>query len=633
MERTIPALFEESVARFSGNSFLWEKKSESYEPLSYTLTRDRVYSFAAGLLKWGVQKGDRIALISEGRNDWIIGELGILYAGAVNVPLSVKLEAPDLKFRLAHSSARIILVSGLQYEKVMQVVRELPGIELVINMDENTIGDKQETGFDEIVKAGHEYLIGNREKFADTWKCIKENDYANICYTSGTTAEPKGIILTHLNYYANVNQAISLMIIPEWYRTLLILPLDHAFAHTAGIYCFMKMGAGIGTVKSGKTPAETVRNIPVNMKEFGPSILLSVPALAKNFRKNIEKGIKGKGVMIGKLFNHALKISYIYNADGWNKAKGYRKLYKPLIWIYDKLIFKKIRENFGGQLSFFIGGGALLDIELQRFFYSLGIPMYQGYGLTEAAPVISSNAPQKHKLGSSGCVASGIELIICDEKCNKLPPGVKGEIVIRGENVMAGYWGNQAATSETIKGGWLYTGDLGFLDHDGFLYIMGRFKSLLIGNDGEKYSPEGIEEALTEHSPFISQVMLHNNQEPYTVALLVPDTDAIKRWLSHNNMTVASEEGQKAAINLIREGIDQFRTGGKFSGMFPERWLPAAVGLLGQGFTEQNHFLNSTLKMVRGNITEHYSNLTDYLYTSEAKNIFNRRNMEVISCF
>ena len=187
-----------------------------------------------------------------------------------------------------------------------------------------------------------------------------------------------------------------------------------------------------------------------------------------------------------------------------------------------KLIFSKVRENFGGKLEFFIGGGALLDIELQRFFYAIGIPMFQGYGLTEAAPVISSNVPQKHKLGSSGTIVPNLLLKICNEKGEELPAGEKGEIVIKGENVMMGYWKNERATSDAIKEGWLFTGDLGYLDKDGFLFVLGRNKSLLIGSDGEKYSPEAIEEAITEHSKFIDQIMLYNNQSPYTIALLVP---------------------------------------------------------------------------------------------------------------
>jgi long-chain acyl-CoA synthetase len=195
---------------------------------------------------------------------------------------------------------------------------------------------------------------------------------------------------------------------------------------------------------------------------------MSVPTIAKSFRKNIEKGIHDKGKLAEMLFNLGLKIAYAYNRTGWDKGKGIRILLKPLTMLFDTILFSKVRQAFGGRLEFFIGGGALLDIDLQRFFYAIGIPMYQGYGLTEAAPTISANNTIKHKMGSSGPVARYMEIKICDDDGNEVPLGEKGEIVIRGDNVMAGYWKNPEATAETIRNGWLYTGDLGYMDDDSF---------------------------------------------------------------------------------------------------------------------------------------------------------------------
>ncbi len=393
----------------------------------------------------------------------------------------------------------------------------------------------------------------------------------------------------------------------------------------------MKNGASMASVQTGKSALDTLKNIPVNIKETRPTFLLSVPALAKNFRKNIEKGIREKGPKVQKLFERALALAYDYNGKGFDRGKGFKKLKQPLYALYDKILFSKIRENFGGRLEFFIGGGALLDIELQRFFYAIGVPMYQGYGLTEAAPVISANVPKKHKLGSSGFPVKDMELKICDEKGGSLPVGVKGEIVVKGENVMAGYWKNEEASKEVLREGWLFTGDLGYLDEDGFLYVLGRNKSLLIGSDGEKYSPEGIEEAITDHSPYIEQVMLYNNQSPYTVALLVPNKEALLRFLKEENLSPENKEGQEAALKLIQSEIEKYYEGGEFAGMFPPRWLPSSLAVLGEGFTEQNHFLNSTLKMVRGKIVEFYKNRIDFLFTPEAKDICNMHNKTIIS--
>ena len=200
----------------------------------------------------------------------------------------------------------------------------------------------------------------------------------------------------------------------------------------------------------------------------------------------------------------------------------------------------------GGNMDFFIGGAALLDIELQRFFYAIGIPMYQGYGLTEASPMISINSPERHKMGASGNIPENLEVKICNDEGAELPLGEKGEIVIRGENVMKGYWKNEEATASTIRDGWLYTGDMGYLDADGFLYVLGRYKSLLIADDGEKYSPEGIEEAFTDQSEYVEQCLLHNNQNPYTVALVHPNADALKRFLKSKGLAPDSKEGIEA---------------------------------------------------------------------------------------
>jgi long-chain acyl-CoA synthetase len=323
-------------------------------------------------------------------------------------------------------------------------------------------------------------------------------------------------------------------------------------------------------------------------------------------------------------------MAYSYNKEGWNKGQGLQKLKKPLLNLYDKILFSKIREVFGGELDYFIGGGALLEIELQRFYYAIGIPMYQGYGLTEASPVISSNSKNRHKLGSSGALVNNMDLKILDEDGNDLPFGQKGEIVIRGGNKMLGYWKNEKATQEAIREGWLYTGDMGYLTEDGFLYVLGRFKSLLIADDGEKFSPEGIEEAITEQSKYIDQCMLYNNQKPYTVSLVVPNQHALKLYLEEKGLTADSEDGKKAILLLIENEINEYRSNGKFGQMFPQRWLPVATGVLDESWTEENGLMNSTLKIVRGKIMDKYQDLIDYLYTIEAKDITNERNIEEV---
>jgi long-chain acyl-CoA synthetase len=630
--KTIPELFEGSVAKFHDNALVWEKMDGKYQKITFAEIRERVYNLAAALMKMGIQKGDRVALLSEGRSEWLISELAILYIGAVNVPLSVKINEPsELSFRIKHSECKLVIASNQQLDKVRAIRKDIPKVAAVIVIGEAGLHDeKMELAYAKVFDGGKDALDDLRPELEKRWKSVTPHDLANISYTSGTTADPKGIMLTHRNYTANVEQANTLMDVTEDFVTLLILPWDHSFAHTVGLYTLIKQGASLAVVELGKTPMETLRNIPQNIKESKPTFILSVPALSKNFRKNIEAGIKAKGPVANGLFQHALKIAYKYNGLGFDKGMGNRRFLKPLVRFYDKILFSKIRENFGGNLEFFIGGGALLDIELQRFFYAIGIPVYQGYGLSEAAPVISSNAPLHHKLGSSGFLVRNIELKICDDKGESLPVGEKGEIIIQGENVMKGYWKNDAATAESLRDGWLHTGDLGYLDSDGYLYVLGRFKSLLIGNDGEKYSPEGIEEAMIEQSRFIDQCMLYNNQNAYTAGLVYPSVSALKVAVKEKGLDYKTEEGRKEALKLILSDIDEYLPGGKYENMFPGRWLPAAVGVMDEPLTEENRMLNSTMKMVRKKVVEQFQDLIDYLVTPQGKNIVNDKNLEAI---
>ncbi len=698
MKPTIIDLLNRSVEKYAHNPFLWEKVGSEYKSLSYQEVQHKAQVVAAGLIQLGVMPGDKIALLSEGRNSWIISELGLLHTGAVNVPLSIKLEeSNDLSFRIIHSESKYVLVSGGQLAKIRKIADQLTQVQQIIVLDDQPVYLAKEVSFAALIKEGEQLLKQEPELINIRTKLLEPDHVATISYTSGTTADPKGVMLTHRNYTANVEQALTLMDIPPTYRTLIILPLDHCFAHVAGFYSVMACGASAGTVQLGKTGMETLKNIPINIRELKPNFLLSVPALAKNFKKGIEQNIKTKGPAIEKLFNFALKTAYAYNKEGFNKSVGLRFWTKPMLSLFDKILFSKIREGFGGNIDFLIGGGALLDIDLQRFFYAIGMPMFQGYGLSEATPIISSNGLVHHKLGSSGILVKPLELKIVDFDDHVLPVGEKGQIVVKGENVMAGYYKNPDSTAEVLKDGWLYTGDMGYMDADGFLYVVGRFKSLLIGSDGEKYSPEGIEESLVENSPFIDQVILYNNQNAFTSGLIVPNKESLKSALKHKfehqhehhhkavHATVSThgnhktepeagseqirvndesgnvnkqnlqgdkintplagreyikpstadwsnEDFRKEALKLLQKELDQYKRGGKHEGAFPERWLPAVVAILPEAFTEQNGLVNSTMKVIRGKVTEKYADRIEAIYNDTAcKDIVNKYNLDALA--
>ena len=634
---TIIDFVEQYTHQFADHTYLREKVDGVWKEITQEQTRTEAYRIGAGLMALGLQKGEKIALLSESRAMWILAELGALYAGAVDVPLSVNLgEGRDLLFRIHHSESKWILVSANQLPKIRAIIGECPDVTKIIVFDDTAFHvdalREGEIRMSEVQQMGDAFLKEHRAEFEARFRSVGPDDYANISYTSGTTADPKGILLTHRNYTANVAQGHSVISIGENEVMLIILPLDHCFAHVAGMYTMMYYGGSIAFVPIGRNALATLKNVPTAIKETRPHVMLSVPALARNFKKNIETSVKAKGPKVEKLFNFAVKNAIAYNKEYYNRG-GLKDCWrKPLMWLFDKLIFKSVREGFGGRMKFFVGGGALLDIELQRFFCAVGMPMFQGYGLTEATPIICANSSGHAIFGSSGRIVKPMDCKICDEQGNEVPIGTKGEIVIRGENVMAGYWKNPKATADTVVDGWLHTGDMGYIcpwDTD-FLYVVGRFKSLLISSDGEKYSPEGFEDSLPEVSKYVSQVVLHNNQDPYTMVLIVPEKEALADFVKKQGMDPASREGKVAMLQKIQAEIDSYRKGGAHYGLFPERWLPNAVVVCDEPFTIANRMMNSTMKIVRGKVEEHYAERIAYAYTPEGKQLLNEKNLNSI---
>jgi len=629
--KSLVQFFEENVQKYSSNPYMWEKRDGAFQSTTYSEMKELVYQFAAGMMTLGIEKGDRLALLAEGRTLWVVAEMGMFHLGAIDVPLSIQLNEPaDLTFRIKHSGSRMVVTSASQSKKIHAIKKDLPDLEKIILMDPKESYGTDEVYMGDVMEEGKKLLEKDFDSFKKVYESVSGDDIANICYTSGTTADPKGIMLSQRNYTANTEQATSIITVPQDYIMFLFLPWDHSFAHTSGLFTIMRMGASMAALELGKSSFESRKNISKNIQEIKPHVMFSVPTIAKNFRNNIESGVRAKGKITLSLFNAGMKIAYRYNGIGWDRGKGGKAVLKPLYALFDSLVFSKVRKAMGGNMVFFIGGGALLDIELQRFFYAIGIPMYQGYGLTEASPMISINSPDKHKMGASGAIPENLQVKICNDEGDELPLGEKGEIVIRGENVMKGYWKNEQATAETIRDGWLYTGDMGYMDLDGFLYVLGRYKSLLIADDGEKYSPEGIEESFSDLSEYVDQCMLYNNQNPYTVALVYPNPDALKRHLKKQGLAPDSEEGINACLTLVDNEVREYRSKGKYGDIFPQRWIPANLGILSEGFTVENKLMNPTMKMIRPKVEEHYSELIEFLYTPVSKTVINPSNEEAM---
>ena len=603
---TIIDFVNEYVDKYQNETYLREKVDGVWTETSFIKTRDEARLIAAGFMSLGLNKGDKVSLLAEARPMWVITEFGVLFAGGVDVPLSYKLESDyDLTFRINHSDSRFIVASEMEIEKVRRVIAQCPAIEKVIVMDDIPL-QEGEIYLKDVREAGVKFIEEHPGELEARMASVGPDDYANISYTSGTTADPKGILLTHRNYTANVAQGASVISIDRGDIMLIILPMDHCFAHVAGLYTMMSYGGSIATVP-GKTPQAQLRNIIPTMKEIKPQVMLTVPAISRSFKKAIENGVKAKGKTTEKLYNMALKNARAYYKDYYNQG-GAQFWRKPFVKLFDKIIFSKIRETFGGKMKFCVGGGALLDIELQRYFCAIGMPTFQGYGLSEATPIICSNAPGFARFGSSGRIVSPMECTIRDDENRILPNGQTGEIVIKGENVMAGYWKNPEATAETIVDGC-------------YLYVTGRFKSLLISSDGEKYSPEGYEDNLAVVSKYIDNVILHNNQSPYTIVLVVPNKEALR---------AAAPGDKEAQLRLIQADVDSYRKGGIRAGRFPEKWLPTAIVVCEEPFTEKNGLVNSTGKVVRGKVEKHFEKRIEYAYTPEGKQLINPQNMAAL---
>ena len=618
---TIIDFVNEYVDKYQNDTYLREKVDGVWTETSFIKTRDEARLIAAGFMSLGLNKGDKVSLLAEARPMWVITEFGILFAGGVDVPLSYKLESDyDLTFRINHSDSRFIVASEMEIEKVRRVIAQCPAIEKVIGMDDIPL-QEGEIYLKDVREAGVKFIEEHPGELEARMASVGPDDYANISYTSGTTADPKGILLTHRNYTANVAQGASVISIDRGDIMLIILPMDHCFAHVAGLYTMMSYGGSIATVP-GKTPQAQLRNIIPTMKEIKPQVMLTVPAISRSFKKAIENGVKAKGKTTEKLYNMALKNARAYYKDYYNQG-GAQFWRKPFVKLFDKIIFSKIRETFGGKMKFCVGGGALLDIELQRYFCAIGMPTFQGYGLSEATPIICSNAPGFARFGSSGRIVSPMECTIRDDENRILPNGQTGEIVIKGENVMAGYWKNPEATAETIVDGWLHTGDRGYIckEDPRYLYVTGRFKSLLISSDGEKYSPEGYEDNLAVVSKYIDNAILHNNQSPYTIVLVVPNKEALR---------AAAPGDKEAQLRLIQADVDSYRKGGIRAGRFPEKWLPTAIVVCEEPFTEKNGLVNSTGKVVRGKVEKHFEKRIEYAYTPEGKQLINPQNMAAL---
>jgi len=642
MKRTVLRMMDDAARQFNADPYVLKKVSSGWASTSFSASRELSREFAAWLLATGYEKGERLAILAEGSPEWVMAEGGILCAACVSVPLSIKLLAEEIPFRLDHSEAKAIFTTKNQLEKVLGSFALLANKRiLLVYLDEDPAYARETAakfgvtadrvvGFDEAIAAGRAALAAQGSNLAYRLDALsaasEEDDPVTICYTSGTTGNPKGIVLTNLNYWTNCHDGVELFKMPRGLKTLVILPVDHSFMHTVGLYVAFLIGMSLYFVDSRGGGIATLRNIPINLKQSNPSLLMTVPALSGNFMKRIIAGVEEKGGLIEKLFKAGISAGIAYNGDGWNKpAFSVRARAFIPYKVAKALIFNRIKRMiFGDRILYCVGGGALLDVKQQEFFAAFGLPIYQGYGLTEATPVISANSPHKHKFGSSGTLCPSVECRLLKTDGSEAAVGENAEIVIRGGNVMKGYYKNPDATATALRGGWLYTGDIAHWDEDGFLIVVGREKALLIAEDGEKYSPEEIEEAVTFSTDVIDQIMAWCEQRKYVTALVTLDTVKVERIVKTEGISSAG-----MLLERLKLEFGKFRDDPKAKKV-QAAWMPAVFQIVPTPFSDKDGTVNSTMKIVRHRIAALYRELIEYSYTPEGSRTANERNLAAL---
>jgi long-chain acyl-CoA synthetase len=583
---SLPAMFFANTAEIGDRGFLWERCDGAWKPVSGAQARSDAAALSNALKSLGVVKGDRIALISENRPEWLIADIGIMAAGAISVPAYVTNQVSDHLHILGDSGAKGAIVSGPAIARNLLPAAREAGLDFIITMaplDGDMGGPAIHLWSD---------LLGAQDGTAPATpdlSAISRTDTACLIYTSGTGGTPKGVMLSHGAILSNCKGAYHLLLgfglDDEVF--LSFLPLSHSYEHTAGLMFPLSINAEIYYT-------ESIDKLAANMEEVKPTIMTAVPRLYETMYGKIIRGVQQKGGLSEKLFMKAV-------ATGRKKYEGTRlSLGESLIDpVLTKLVRKKVAGRFGGRLKAMVSGGAPLNYEVGVFFKALDVELLQGYGQTESAPIISCNPPANNKMRTVGPPFVDIDLKIADD----------GEILVRGELVMQGYWNNPEATAEAISDGWLHTGDIGELDEHGHLKITDRKKDIIVNSGGDNIAPQRIEGFL-ELQPEIAQSMVYGDRKPNIVALIVPQQEFASDWAKANgkkpDMAALVEDADfrkaiSAAIDRVNTDMSVIERIRKFI-------------LTAEPFTTDNGMMTPSMKIRRHVIRENFGDALEALY-------------------
>ncbi len=579
----LAAMFFAQARRRGDRPFLWAKSEGAYRALSWREAAAQVSDLARGLRALGLERGDRVGLVSENRPEWVIADLAIISAGGVTVPAYTTHTIEDHRYLLANSGARAVIVSTAALaQRVLPAADQVDTVGHVITME--TVARGQVSRIE--VSRLEDVLARGREAGGEVEGWIGElerDDLVCLIYTSGTGGVPKGVMTSHRNILANCDGAFRLL------ETLALgdevflcfLPLSHSYEHTAGMMFPISLGAEIYFAEGADT-------LVTNLIEARPTIMTAVPRLYETMHQRMMRGIGRENALKARLFHLALDLGKKRYVDPTSLTLGERLV----DWLVDRLVRDKVRARFGGRLKAMISGGAPLNPEIGKFFLALGLRLLQGYGQTESAPAISVNPPTRIKIHTVGVPLADVEVRIAED----------GEILVRGPLVMKGYWNDPEATARSLEGGWLHTGDVGEIDRDGYIIITDRKRDFIKNSGGDMIAPARVEGYLTIE-PDIAQAMVYGDRRPYLVAVLVPSKERLDRCAGPEDAELVKALG--AAVARVNQALTPVERIRRFT-------------LATEPFTTENGQMTPTLKIRRHAIRQVYGPALDALYEGKS---------------
>ncbi len=592
MARTLVRLFFDTVGTWHKPVQFLRHRDTGWEPIPAERAVADVESLGLGLRSLGIRRRDRVALLSENRYEWVVADLAIMGIGAVTVPIYATLTPEQTRYILADSGARAVILSdAAQLAKIRAVQRELPALELIVPIEPQAAGSPLDRAWEQVNAAGARLRAADPLAFRGEADLARPEDLATIIYTSGTTGEPKGAMLSHANISGNAEAGLKVVDLGPSDINLSFLPFSHIFERMAGLYTMM--AAGVTTAFS-----RGIDFVAADAGEVRPTILTGVPRFFEKVRMRVLENGRSLPPPRSWIFHWAL-------GEGLRKSRAYlaRRPYAgPLSGLADHLVWAKVRERMGGRLRLGISGGAALHPMVLEFFFAMGVRVIEGYGLTETSPVICLNPPGREKAGSVGLPLPGVEVRI----------GEQGEILTRGPHVMMGYWHNEEATEQAMRGGWFHTGDVGYLDSDGYLFITDRLKDLLVTAGGKNVAPQPLEARL-KASKWVAEAVLIGDRRPYVVAIIVPNLERLEATARRHEW--AFKDRRELLARPEVQGIFQRRVDRLNATLAPFEQIKR-FALLDHELTHEGGVLTPTLKVRRRIVDERYADLIESLYAA-----------------